>query len=163
MRLTVDDFGLKLVINKVDKFEYEDADDVDPQVENYTVSVGYTINGSDVDAHGSYYMVRDMLKYGIGKLGKLYSEWKLHPYGFEIFTCTCGYAGCAGLSIPIAVKERRHTIEWRVPMAKCPAYKFLDKTFYTFASPMVYSEIQKVVDEFEKFAADHPDARFDVI
>lgn len=50
---------------------------------------------------------------------------------YEIFTCSCGIAGCAGIWEGIKVKFRKHTVEWRIP--RNAGYDFLDKTFYSFS------------------------------
>lgn len=157
MKITVDNFELKLVINKVSKFEYEVMDD--PEGEKYTVQVRYVLNGEEINANGSYWMIHDMVEYGVPRLHKMYANCERYPYQFYLFTCTCGEAGCAGLHNPIGVKERRHTIEWRVPSE----YTFLSSRFYTFATPMVKKEMKRVVDEYNTFVSQHPDALFDVI
>lgn len=162
MKITVDNFELRLDIKKVDHFEYEDECN-NPDIDQFTVQVRYILNGEEIGAHGSFYTIRDMVTHGITNLNKMYSSFELCPYQMEIFTCTCGQAGCAGLHYPIAVKERRHTIEWRVPKDKCPAYAFLSNTFYQFATPMVYKEMRRVVKEFDAFVKEHPTAELDVI
>jgi Zn-finger domain-containing protein len=49
----------------------------------------------------------------------------------EIFTCSCGVAGCAGIFEMVEVKVRKHTIEWRLPVDS--GYGFLPKRFYSFS------------------------------
>lgn len=104
MKITVDNFELRLDIEKVDHFEYEDECN-NPDIDQFTVQVRYILNGEEIDAHGSLYTIRDMVKYGITKLNKMYNSFELCPYQMEIFTCTCGQPGCAGLHYPISVKN----------------------------------------------------------
>jgi len=49
---------------------------------------------------------------------------------FELFTCSCGVAGCAGIWDGIYIKSRKHSIEWR--MNERDGYKFMPKKFYSF-------------------------------
>lgn len=49
---------------------------------------------------------------------------------FKPFSCSCGVAGCAGISDGIYVKERKHSIEWRAK--KEDGYDFLGKSFFSF-------------------------------
>lgn len=70
-----------------------------------------------------------------GKLMMVYSE-------FYPFTCSCGVAGCASIWDGIYVKERKHTIEWRIPQNS--GYKFLDKRFYSFDKVEYNSEIERL-------------------
>lgn len=70
-----------------------------------------------------------------GKLVMTYSD-------FYPFTCSCGVAGCASIWDGIYVKERKHTIEWRIPENQ--GYKFLDKRFYSFDKMEYLSEIERL-------------------
>lgn len=49
---------------------------------------------------------------------------------FELFTCSCGVAACAGIWDGIYIKSRKHSIEWR--MNERDGYKFMPKKFYSF-------------------------------
>lgn len=49
---------------------------------------------------------------------------------FELFTCSCGVAGCAGICDGIYIKNRKHSIEWR--LSERDGYKFMPKKFYSF-------------------------------
>ena len=70
-----------------------------------------------------------------GKLTMVYSD-------FYPFTCSCGVAGCASILDGIYMKDRKHTIEWRVP--ENSGYKFLDKRFYSFRKEEYLSEIERL-------------------
>lgn len=61
---------------------------------------------------------------------------------FEVFTCSCGISGCAGIWDGIHTKHRKRTVEWRIP--KDMGYTFLDKSFYSFSVENYESEIAKV-------------------
>lgn len=63
---------------------------------------------------------------------------------FYPFTCSCGVAGCASIWDGIHVKDRKHTIEWRVPTDS--GYKFLDKRFYSFRKEEYLSEVERLKD-----------------
>lgn len=45
---------------------------------------------------------------------------------FEVMTCSCGHAGCAGIFDGTAIKRRRYTVEWRDIDCGLP------KKFYNF-------------------------------
>lgn len=70
-----------------------------------------------------------------GKMMMTYSD-------FYPFTCSCGVAGCASIWDGIYVKERKHTIEWRIPENQ--GYKFLNKRFYSFDKVEYLSEIERL-------------------
>lgn len=53
-------------------------------------------------------------------------EWS----SFELFSCSCGVAGCAGIGDGIYVKVRKNSVEWRA--AKEDGYGFLGKSFFSF-------------------------------
>lgn len=61
---------------------------------------------------------------------------------FYPFTCSCGVAGCASIWDGIYIKERKHSIEWRIP--ENSGYKFLDKRFYSFDKKEYLSEIERL-------------------
>lgn len=46
---------------------------------------------------------------------------------YEILTCSCGHAGCAGIDYGTTVKRRRYTVEWRDVDCGLP------KRFYSFS------------------------------
>lgn len=158
MPYTVDDFKLDLVIDKVTHFEHENPPEPGDEVpEKYVVSVVYHINDKPIDAIGSFITIRDLHTYGIKECVELYKD---KNYGFlPLFTCTCGIAGCAGMFNSINIKERRHTIEWRVPNRE-NEYPFLDSAFYQFATPLYKEEIRKVCAQFVKFLVEHPTALY---
>lgn len=68
----------------------------------------------------------------------------------EIFTCSCGNAGCANIWDGVTVKNRRHTVEWRIP--KDSDYLFLDKRFYSFSKIQYETQRQLVYDTLLEYA-----------
>lgn len=65
------------------------------------------------------------------KWTKNHGKHAAHPWHvFTPFSCGCGVAGCAGIHDGIAVRPRKHTIEWRLP--KDMGYEFLGKNFFSF-------------------------------
>lgn len=70
--------------------------------------------------------------------GKL---WMKHS-DFYPFSCSCGVAGCAGIWDGIYVKNRKHTVEWRIP--ENSGYGFLDKKFYSFRKDEYLAEIDRL-------------------
>lgn len=72
-----------------------------------------------------------------GKLVMTYSD-------FYPFTCSCGVAGCASIWDGVYVKDRKHSVEWRIP--EDSGYKFLDKRFYSFRKEEYLSEIERLKD-----------------
>jgi hypothetical protein len=75
----------------------------------------------------------------------------------EIFTCTCGIAGCAGIWDGVHVKHRGYTTEWR--MKREDGYDFTEKKFYHFDSNQYHVERLKALEEvkvhFEASLKDH--------
>lgn len=67
---------------------------------------------------------------------------------FYPFTCSCGIAGCASIWDGIYVKERKHTIEWRIP--ENAGYKFLDKSFYSFNKQQYQDEIERLKETLKQ-------------
>lgn len=161
MPYTVDDFKLELVIDKVDHFEHEDPPHEGTDVPlKFVVWVKYYINDKPIDAIGSFLTIREMHKYGIKKTVQFY---KSAPYGMmEVFTCTCGVAGCNGMFNPIDIKVRRHTVEWRVPNRETE-YPFLDANFYQFGTPMFEAEIKRVVNEMVQHLLMNPTAQYNML
>lgn len=76
-----------------------------------------------------------------GKLITKYSE-------FYPFSCSCGIAGCASIWDGIYVKDRKHTVEWRIP--KDSGYNFLDKRFYSFRKDEYLSEIKRLKETLKQ-------------
>lgn len=37
-----------------------------------------------------------------------------NTFNIELFTCGCGVAGCAGWFDGVDIKNRKHTVEWRL-------------------------------------------------
>lgn len=58
---------------------------------------------------------------------------------FEILTCTCGEAGCAGIFEGTKIKNRKHTVEWRDIDCGLP------KRFYSFDRRQYLSTIDKAI------------------
>lgn len=51
----------------------------------------------------------------------------------ELFTCSCGVAGCAGWFDGINVKNRKHTVEWRIMDSKKQRKQTNVNRFYSFS------------------------------
>lgn len=51
----------------------------------------------------------------------------------ELFTCSCGVAGCAGWFEGVEVKNRRNTVEWRLLDRKEKLQRENVKRFYSFS------------------------------
>lgn len=86
---------------------------------------------------------------------------------WEIFTCSCGIAGCAGIYDGIKVKVRKHTVEWRLDLKHNSGYNGL-KRFYSFdrkayeqaiedvmAKLVEYAKDPNIFDQFTHFHGDH--------
>jgi hypothetical protein len=52
---------------------------------------------------------------------------------FELFTCSCGIAGCAGWFEGVKVKNRKNTVEWRLLDRKEKLQLEDVKRFYSFS------------------------------
>ncbi len=85
-----------------------------PDGQHYFLSATCVINGEKINQSFSVYAFLRSVKTG----------------SHEIFTCSCGIAGCAGIWDGIKVKNRRHTVEWRTPVGS--NYSCLSKRFYSF-------------------------------
>ena len=70
-----------------------------------------------------------------GELWMKYSD-------FYPFSCSCGVAGCASIWDGVYVKNRKHTVEWRIP--KDSGYGFLSKKFYSFRKDEYLAEIDRL-------------------
>lgn len=81
----------------------------------------------------------------------------IYGYGyFEIFTCGCGFAQCAGIWEDILVDQDEDTILWTVPQPLKPLKD--DQTehkHFVFNREEYRQAIQKGLDEARKIANDH--------
>lgn len=71
---------------------------------------------------------------------------------YEIFTCSCGIAGCAGIWDGISVKVRRHTVEWRIPEGS--NYAGLSKKFYSFDRKLYEKERNNLYNKLLEYSKD---------
>lgn len=58
---------------------------------------------------------------------------------YEVMTCSCGHAGCAGIWDGTAIKQRRFTVEWRDIDSGLP------KRFYRFHRPTYAAVVAKAL------------------
>lgn len=83
----------------------------------------------------------------------LYALFDTHDASAEIFTCSCGVAGCAGIFDKIFVKIDDDKVDWFIPRDD-DSYSFLDKNVYSFNKEFYYDEINKamkVLRDMSKF------------
>ena len=74
---------------------------------------------------------------------------------WEILTCSCGHAGCAGIWDGTMVKQRRYTVEWRDIDSGLPKrfYSF-DKTAYHDTSKKAFQFMWEIAAKREEDGAD---------
>lgn len=109
----------------------------------FVVEEIYELEGSEFKSYEvAVYLNDKKLPHSIFNASEVLPIYKYHFVEFDLFTCSCGVAGCAGFQSPVTQTIQNEVVTWKFPEENDYT---TDKKVYEFSKVEYQKEFEKLI------------------